>query len=226
MAGDKYTERLAEVSAALFTLLIAVEALLFNADRVRDDGADVVTLAAFGGLAAAVLRDRLPWGGREAASATLGFIAGLAVFHGTRGDIAATRAATSALSVSQWTIDRSLGVAALTGVVIALGAEVVQGGVQAALQKLGRREVLVALAVGGIVLGLVVVGVVLTLADAALAAFLARKFHISSFLTVIIALAIPFLFAILYTLFLYLVENVFVRGGRTERGRAGSGGEH
>src|SRR5262249_29451979 len=45
----------------------------------------------------------------------------------------------------------------------------------------------------------------------------------SPFLTVIIALAIPFLFAILYTLFLYLVENVFVRGGRTERGRAGSG---
>src|SRR5215813_15443662 len=102
MAGDKYTERLAEESAALFTLLIAVEALLFNADRVRDDGADVVTLAAFGGLAAAVLRDRLPWGGREAASATLGFIAGLAVFHGTKNDVEASGLAGIALSVSQW----------------------------------------------------------------------------------------------------------------------------
>jgi hypothetical protein len=81
-------ERFKEALATAITLafVLAAEAFLFPFERLREDLSDIVTLCAFGGLAAIAAQGQktLPGESHRWASGILGLVAGLAVFHGTR----------------------------------------------------------------------------------------------------------------------------------------------
>lgn len=191
---DGTTSRVPEVVAALTAVIgvIFLELILFEPERVREEAADVVTLCAFGGLGAAVFKARLHsvWASDEAASAVVGFSAGLAVLHATRMD-AISGFWIHWLGITKWTLGISAILAALTVVAVFVIAEIAQK-IITALDS-SRLRVSVGLVADGLVV--LTVAAIVVLVQAVWVQF--QSVWSNSTLTRSVAVALVFTFAAL-----------------------------
>ena len=119
--------RVPEVAAALAALvfLVAAELVLFATDRVSQDAVDLVTLCAFGGVAAAALRGvRFPVG-QGLSSLAIGVVAALAILHGARTDAGVGPLAPALGAAKSWA-DHAALPPLFTGALVTMAAWTVQ----------------------------------------------------------------------------------------------------
>ena len=120
--------RAAEIGAATvaIVLVLLVEAIFFTGDRLRQDIADIITMGTFGGVLAAVIQEQFPatWARQKIANAALGAVAGLAILHGTQGDVLTS--GWMSHFWQRWSIGWSLLLAFLVALLVSRIASMVQ----------------------------------------------------------------------------------------------------